>query len=76
MAAGCLFAFMVSFDDFPVSFWLADVETMPLPIFVANSMQKIFDPSIPAMSSLMIVTGILAVIGLEKLVGLRRAMSI
>jgi putative spermidine/putrescine transport system permease protein len=39
-------------------------------------MTKIFDPSIAAMASLMILTGILAVIGLEKLVGLRRAMSI
>jgi hypothetical protein len=28
------------------------------------------------MASLMILTGILAVIGLQKLVGLRRAMSI
>jgi len=76
IAAGCLFAFMVSFDDFPISLWLADAQTMPLPIFLQNSMIKIFDPSIAAMSSLMILTGIFAVIGLEKLVGLRRAMSI
>ena len=76
IAAGCLFSFMVSFDEFPISFWLANAETMPLPIFLQNSMTKIFDPSIAAMASLMILTGILAVIGLEKLVGLRRAMSI
>ncbi|MBL6617561.1 MAG: ABC transporter permease [Reyranella sp.] len=76
IAAGCLFAFMVSFDDFPISFWLGDAETMPLPIFLHSSMSKVFDPSITAMSSLMILTGILAVIGLEKLVGLRRAMSV
>jgi putative spermidine/putrescine transport system permease protein len=76
IAAGCLFAFMVSFDDFPVSFWLADAETVPLPIFLHNTMTKVFDPSVAAMSSLMILTGILAVIGLEKLVGLRKAMSV
>jgi putative spermidine/putrescine transport system permease protein len=76
IAAGCLFAFMVSFDEFPLSFWLSNAETMPLPIYLQNSMTKIFDPSIAAMASLMILTGILAVIGLEKLVGLRRAMSI
>lgn len=76
IAAGCLFAFMVSFDDFPISFWLANAETVPLPIFLHNSMTKVFDPSIAAMSSLMILTGILAVIGLEKLVGLRKAMSV
>jgi putative spermidine/putrescine transport system permease protein len=67
---------MISFDDFPISFWLADAETVPLPIFLHDSMTKIFDPSIAAMSSLMTLTGILAVIGLEKLVGLRRAMSV
>jgi putative spermidine/putrescine transport system permease protein len=49
---------------------------VPLPIFLHDSMTKIFDPSIAAMSSLMTLTGILAVIGLEKLVGLRRAMSV
>ena len=76
IAAGCLFAFMVSFDDFPLSFWLSDAETMPLPIFLHDAMAKVFDPSIAAMSSLMILTGILAVIGLEKLVGLRKAMSV
>jgi putative spermidine/putrescine transport system permease protein len=75
IAAGCLFAFMVSFDDFPISFWLGDAGTMPLPIFLHNSMNKVFDPSVAATSSLMILTGVLAVIGLEKLVGLRRAMS-
>jgi len=76
ITAGCLFCFMVSFDEFPMSFWLSDAETMPLPIFLQDSISKIFDPSIAAMASLMILTGILAVIGLEKLVGLRRAMSI
>jgi putative spermidine/putrescine transport system permease protein len=76
IAAGCLFAFMVSFDDFPISFWLATAEQMPLPIYLQNSMTKIFDPSIATMSTFTIVTGILAVIGLEKLVGLRRAMSV
>ena len=76
IAAGCLFAFMVSFDDVPLSFWLSDAETMPLPIFLHDAMAKVFDPSIAAMSSLMILTGILAVIGLEKLVGLRKAMSV
>ncbi|MBS0517090.1 MAG: ABC transporter permease [Proteobacteria bacterium] len=76
IAAGCLFAFMVSFDDFPISFWLSNAENMPLPIYLQNSMTKVFDPSIATMSSFTIMTGILAVIGLEKLVGLRRAMSV
>ncbi len=76
IAAGSLFAFMISFDDFPISMWLSDASTVPLPIFLHNSMGRVFDPSIAAMSSLMILTGIFAVVGLEKIVGLRKAMGI
>jgi putative spermidine/putrescine transport system permease protein len=76
IAAGCLFAFMISFDDYPLTMWLSDAQYVPLPIYVHESLNRIFDPSIAAMSSLMILTGILAVVGLEKLVGLRRAMGV
>jgi len=76
IAAGCLFAFMISFDDYPISMWLGDAEFVPLPVYLHDSLNKIFDPSIAAMSSLMILTGVLAVVGLEKIVGLRRAMGV
>ncbi len=76
IAAGCLFSFMVSFDDFPITMWLADAQTLPLPLYLFQVMSRVFDPSIAAMSSLMILIGIVAVAGLEKLVGLRRAMSV
>jgi len=42
---------MVSFDEFPISFWLANAETMPLPIFSQKHDQDL-DPSIAAMASL------------------------
>ncbi|WP_454688378.1 ABC transporter permease [Achromobacter aloeverae] len=76
VAAGSLFAFMISFDDYPISMWLSDSATVPLPIYLHQSMSKIFDPSISAMSTLMIVTGVVAVIGLERIVGLRKAMGV
>ncbi|SAI26649.1 binding-protein-dependent transport system membrane protein [Bordetella ansorpii] len=76
VAAGALFAFMISFDDFPISMWLADSATVPLPIYLHHSMSKVFDPSISAMSTLMIVTGVVAVLALERMVGLRKAMGV
>ncbi len=76
IAAGCLFAFMISFDDYPISMWLGDAEYVPLPVYLHDSLTRLFDPSIAATSSLMILTGILAVVGLEKIVGLRRAMGV
>jgi putative spermidine/putrescine transport system permease protein len=76
VAAGALFAFMVSLDNFPVSMWLSDARAVPLPILLFKNMSRVFDPSIAAMASLMILVGAVAVIVLEKLVGLRRAMGI
>ena len=32
LAAGALFAFMISFDNFPISLWLADAQHHPVPM--------------------------------------------
>lgn len=76
VAAGALFAFMVSLDNYPISMWLADARATPLPILLFTSMQRVFDPSIAAMASLMILVGATAVIVLERLVGLRRVIGV
>ena len=34
LAAGSLFAFMVSFDNFPISMWLSDAEHNPIPLLI------------------------------------------
>lgn len=74
--AGALFAFMISFDDIPISLWLADARTEPLPIYLHHVMASVLNPSVAAMSSLMIATGVVVVLLLEKLVGLRKAMGV
>ena len=76
VAAGALFAFMVSLDNYPISMWLSDAQAVPLPVLLFKNMSRVFDPSIAAMASLMILVGATAVIALEKMVGLRRAMGI
>lgn len=75
VAAGALFAFVISLDHYPISMWFANAQTSPLPVLLMNSIARVFDPSVATMSSLMIVVGALAVVALEKLVGLRRAMG-
>ncbi len=75
IGAGTLFAFMVSLDNYPISMWLADARALPLPVLLVNNMQRVFDPSVSAMASLMILAGVIAVLILEKLVGLRRAVG-
>jgi len=76
LVAGCIFSFMISFDDFSLSFWLSNTETEPLPVFLHNKMASVFDPSIATMSSLMIAVGVIVVLLIERIVGLRKAMGV
>jgi putative spermidine/putrescine transport system permease protein len=76
VAAGALFAFMVSFDNVPVSLWLADAEYTPVPLLLMHQLVNVFDPSIPAMSTIVIVLALGGALILERLVGMRRAVAI
>lgn len=73
--SGAIFCFMVSFDNYPVSMWLADSENTPVPVVLYRQIGTVFDPSVATMSTLIILLATVVVITLEKLVGLRRAMA-
>jgi putative spermidine/putrescine transport system permease protein len=76
LAAGALFAFMISFDNFPISLWLADAQHNPVPLLVFQMIGNVFEPSIAAISTLIIILAMIIVIVLERITGLRRAMTI
>jgi putative spermidine/putrescine transport system permease protein len=76
VAAGSLFAFMVSFDNFPISLWLADAQHNPVPLLIFQMISNVFEPSIAAISTLMILLAMVIVVILERIMGLRRAMAI
>jgi putative spermidine/putrescine transport system permease protein len=75
LAAGALFAFMVSFDNYPVSMWLADAQNVPMPMLIYRLVGSVFTPAVPAISTLMILIAFGVVLAMERLVGLRRAMA-
>lgn len=75
VAAGGLFAFMVSFDNYPVSMWLANSEYSPVPLVLMRQLVMVFDPSVPTMSTIVIILALIGVLVLERLVGLRRAIA-
>ena len=75
VAAGALFAFMVSFDNYPVTMWLANSQYSPVPLVLMRQLVNVFDPSIPAMSTVIIILAVIGVLILERLVGLRRAAA-
>ncbi|CAH1672848.1 ABC transporter permease [Chelatococcus asaccharovorans] len=76
VAAGGLFAFMVSFDNYPISMWLANSEYSPVPLVLMRQLVNVFDPSVPAMSTIIILFAMAGVLVLERLVGLRRALTV
>jgi putative spermidine/putrescine transport system permease protein len=71
--AGAVFAFIVSFDDYPISMWLADGEHFPVPLYLYTVVERSFDPSIAAISSLMILFALLLVLVIEKVFGINVA---
>jgi putative spermidine/putrescine transport system permease protein len=75
VAAGTLFAFMVSFDNYPISMWLADAQNVPMPMLIYRQVASIFTPAVPATSTLMILFAFVVVMVMERLAGLRRAMA-
>lgn len=74
--SGALFAFIASFDNYPVSIFLTDVRTKTLPIQLLNQLEMSPDPTLAAVSTLLIGLTILALVICDRLVGLRRMAAI
>ncbi len=71
--AGGVFSFIVSFDDYPISMWLADGNHFPIPLYLYTVIERSFDPSIAAIASLMILFALLLVLVIEKVFGVSLA---
>ncbi len=72
---GGIFVFILSFDNYPVSMWLADAQNMPLPLTAYRYIQRFFDPTVAAISTVMIVISLGAVVAMERVAGLQSAWS-
>jgi putative spermidine/putrescine transport system permease protein len=69
--AGAIFAFIVSFDQFPVSLFLVSPGSETLPITLFNYLKFDLDGTIGAASVVSILLAFLVVIALDRTVGLR-----
>lgn len=70
--AGAIFAFLTSFDNYTISFFLADARVVPLPVTVFNYINNVFDPGVAALSAALIYASAIILIGAERLVGASR----
>ncbi len=69
--AGALFAFIISFDQFPVSLFLVSPGAETLPIAMFNYLRFDFDGTIAAASTVSILLAVLLVLGIERTIGLQ-----
>jgi putative spermidine/putrescine transport system permease protein len=67
-----LFAFLASFDNYPVSIFLTDVRAKTLPIKMLQYIEEAPDPTLAALSTLILLATVILLILSDRLVGLHR----
>lgn len=72
VVAGALFAFIISFNTFTLSYFLYSADAKPLPMWVFEYMAYFLDPTLAALSTLLIALTLATVLALDRLVGLQR----
>lgn len=69
--AGCVFAFITSFDDYAMAMWLADARHFTLPLQIHVFIERSFDPSVAAISALMVAFSLALLLIVERGLGLK-----
>ncbi len=69
--SGCLFAFVISFDVFTISFMLKSIGSSTLPIQLFDYLKSNYTPEAAAVSTVSILVTVLVVVISEKVLGLR-----
>lgn len=73
--AGLLFGLILSFDDVSVSLFLVDARTTTLPLAIMSYLEYSFDPSVAAISSMLIAVTLGLAVLLERSFGLKRLLA-
>jgi putative spermidine/putrescine transport system permease protein len=68
--AGALLAFLYSFDEVALSSLLSTPKFITLPIRIMNYMELTFDPTLAAISTLLILGSLVLIVLMEKFIGL------
>lgn len=75
LLAGATFSLIISFDEFTVSMFLVGPGLMTLPLEMYNYSEFSLDPTIAAISTVLLVITSVAILIIEKLVGLGKQFS-
>jgi len=74
--AGALFAFVMSFDDFATTIFLITPDTKTLPIAIYQYMEFNLDPTVSAVSSLLVLAAVVGVLLVERTIGMDRFVGL
>jgi putative spermidine/putrescine transport system permease protein len=69
--SGAVFAFLISFDNYTVSMFLADSKNITLPIRIFNYAEANMDPSVAAVSAIMILVSVFIFVVGGRIVGVK-----
>ncbi|MEV4333655.1 ABC transporter permease [Streptomyces sp. NPDC049597] len=72
LIGGAFFAFITSFDDLTVALFVVTSDMQTLPVRIFNYMQYDYDPSVTAVSTLMVLFALIAIVVIERFVGVAR----
>jgi putative spermidine/putrescine transport system permease protein len=75
IVAGMLLGFILSFDDVSLSLFLVDARTVTLPIAVMSYLQYSFDPSVAAISAMLIGLTFVIVVVIERRMGMKQLFT-
>jgi putative spermidine/putrescine transport system permease protein len=74
--AGALFAFVMSFDDFATTIFLITPGTKTLPIAIYQYMEFNLDPTVSAVSALLVFVAVVGVLLVERTIGMDRFVGL
>jgi putative spermidine/putrescine transport system permease protein len=72
LIAGATFSLIVSFDEFTVSLFLTGPGLMTLPLEIYHYTEFTIDPTIAAISTVLIVLSVAAIMAIERFLGFER----
>jgi putative spermidine/putrescine transport system permease protein len=73
--AGLVFGLILSFDDVSVSLFLVDSRSTTLPLAIMSYLEYSFDPSVAAISAMLIAVTLTVAVLLERGFGLKRLLA-
>lgn len=74
--AGALFSFVMSFDEFAATIFLITPGTTTLPIAIYQYMEFNLDPTVSAVSGMLVALAIVGVLVVEKIIGMDRFVGL